>query len=78
MPTVQIHLANEEPVVAEVEKLPEPSDQAILCMNPRKRDGKQVHYILSEVTTVLFPLWRINLIQILPSGEEEEVETFIR
>jgi hypothetical protein len=36
--TVLIHIANADPVMAEVEELPSPNDQFVLCTNPRARD----------------------------------------
>lgn len=73
MYTLLVHVANEEAVLAEVEKLPEPTDQVVFLMNPRRRDGKELHYVLPEVQTIIFPWWRINFIEIMPSGEEEEI-----
>jgi hypothetical protein len=62
----------------DVDDLPDPSDQYLIGMNPRYRDGKDVSYILSEVTTVLFPWHRITFVELLPSGEEEEIMTIAR
>jgi len=42
-------------------------------MHPRRRDNKEVQYILQEVTTVIFPMWRINFIEVMPTGEDEEL-----
>jgi hypothetical protein len=75
---LQIHVAGDDPVVVDVEELPSPNDQFVLGTNPQRRDGKEVQYILREVNQVIFPLWRINFIQILPSEQEEEVPTFVR
>ena len=71
--TLMVHLANEDPVVIECERFPEPNDTCIVGMHPRRKDNKEVHYILPDVTTVIFPMWRINFIEVMPSGEEEEV-----
>lgn len=76
--TVIVHIANEEPVLGEIENLPEPNDQVILVNNPRKRDGKELHYIEEEVTMMIVPWHRINFIEVLPSAEMEEVITFVR
>ena len=73
MHSLLLHLANEEPMLVEVETLPQPTDQAIVCLNPRRRDGKEVHYILPEVQTVIIPWHRINFVEIMPSGVEEEI-----
>lgn len=75
---LQIHIANDDPVVIDVDDLPKPTDQFLIGMNPQRRDGKEVQYILREVNQVIFPLWRINFIQILPSETDEEVPTFVR
>jgi hypothetical protein len=75
---IQVHIAGDDPVVIEVEDLPNPSDQFVMGMNPQRRDGKEVSYILREVNQVIFPWWRINFVQILPSEDEEEVMTFVR
>ena len=71
--TLLLHIANDDPVVVETERMPEPGDTNILCMHPRRRDNKEVPYILPDVTTVIFPMWRINFIEIMPSGEDEEL-----
>lgn len=75
---IQVHIANDDPIVMDVDDLPKPTDGFILGMNPQRRDGKEVQYILREVNQVIFPMWRINFIQILPSDAEEEVPTFVR
>jgi hypothetical protein len=76
--TVQIHVTNEDPIVAEVEKLPEATDTLIIANNPRLRDGKDLRFLLQNVTTLILPVSRINFIQVLPSGEEEKVIGFVR
>jgi hypothetical protein len=78
MQTLLLHVTNEEPILAEVEELPSPGDQSIVCMNPRRRDGKDLHYVLPEVQTIIVPWWRINFIEVMPTGEEEEIVAFYR
>ena len=75
---IQVHIANDDPVVLDVDELPSPSDAFVIGMNPRRLDNKDVPYILREVNQVIFPWWRINFIQILPGAEEEDIETFVR
>jgi hypothetical protein len=75
---IQVHISGDDPVVLDVEELPKPSDNYVMGMNPQRRDGKEVTYINREVDQVIFPWWRINFIQILPSDREEEIETFVR
>ena len=73
MHSVLIHVSNEEAILAEVEELPSPQDNAIACLNPRRRDGKELHYVLPEVQEIIIPWHRINFIEIMPSGDEEEI-----
>jgi hypothetical protein len=75
---IQVHIANDDPIILDVDELPKPGDQFVMGMNPQRRDGKEVPYVQSEVSTVIFPWWRINFIQVLPSAEEERVPTFVR
>jgi hypothetical protein len=76
--TVQIHIINEEPIVAEVESLPAATDTLLVAINPRLRDGKDLRFLAPNVTTLILPVSRLNFIQVLPSGEEERVVGFVR
>ncbi len=73
-----LHIAGEDSIVVDVDELPSLTDQVLIGTNPRYRDNKPVRNILAEVNTVIFPWWRINFIEILPSGEDEEVYSFFR
>lgn len=76
--TVQIHVTNEEPIVAEVEALPDRTDTLVIAMNPRLRDGKDLRFLANNVTTLILPVSRISFIQVLPSSDEERVIGFVR
>ena len=76
--TVLIHIANEEPILGEMEKLPEPTDTNIVVHSPRMRDGKDLRYLAPNVTQVIWPFSRVVFIEIMPSGEEEKVVGFVR
>jgi hypothetical protein len=78
MPMILLHLVGEDPVLGEIEELPSPTATSILLKSPRKRDGKDLHYIDANVTTVIWPMSRVNFIEVLPTGEEEEVIGFVR
>jgi hypothetical protein len=78
MITIIVHIRNEEAFECEIDELPNTSNQFIQVHNPRRRDGKDLHYLHEEVTSMLVPWHRINFVQILPSGEVEEVASFIR
>ncbi len=76
--TLVLHVQNSEPVVGEVEKLPSPEDRMIVLQNPRKMDGKDLTYLAENVTTVIWPVERLNFIEVLASAEEEELISFVR
>jgi hypothetical protein len=78
MQSVIVHIANEDAIVCEIENLPDPKDVTLLVHNLRRRDGMDVHYLDEEVTSVIFPLHRVNFIQVLPSAEISEVVGFVR
>jgi len=69
---------NDDPLMGEVDQLPNPSDQIIVLKNPRRKDGKDLPYIEPSVTTLIWPLTRITFIEVMPTGEEEEIITFVR
>jgi hypothetical protein len=78
MPTILVHIANEDPVLGEVEQLPGPADQSLLIKNPRRRDGKDLHYLQANVTDVIWPLSRVAFIEVIPGSEEEQLIGFVR
>lgn len=78
MPTVIVHISNEDPVMGDLDEMPSPSDQLVIVKNPRRRDGKDIPYLDGNVTTVIWPVSRVNFIEVLPSGDEEEIITFVR
>jgi len=76
--SVLLHISNEEAVVGEIEQLPAPSDTSVTLNNPRRRDDKELTYLAETVVSVIWPMHRINFIEILPSREEEELIGFVR
>jgi len=71
MITLLLHVANSEPIKVDVEEMPKPDDQVIVGKNPRERSDKELTLFDEGVTTVIFPWWRINYVQVLPGDEEE-------
>ncbi|HJX39337.1 MAG TPA: hypothetical protein VJ714_12085 [Anaerolineae bacterium] len=76
---VIVHLADEDPIVAEIERIPDPGDSYIRVIDPRREDGKPVQYLKEGSAAVIFPMHRISSIEILTEGmaKEEEI-TFFR
>ena len=76
--SVVLHIQNEEAVIGEVDEIPAPTDLLITLTNPRRMDGKDLHYLTENVVTVIWPVHRLNFIEILPTKEEEEIIGFVR
>lgn len=76
--SVIIHVSSEDPILGEVDELPKPSDTLIVVKNPRRRDGKDLHYLAASVTTVIWPFDKINFVEVLPGEEEERIIGFVR
>lgn len=75
---VIVHLLNEDPILADMETLPEPGHQSIYITNPRRRDGRRVHYVTEGATGFIFPMTRITFIEIMETEAVEEVVEFFR
>ncbi len=78
MPSVIVHLNNEDPILGEVDALPTPTDTLIILKSPRMKDGKDLRNLEANVTMAIWPISRVSFIEVLPSGEEEEIITFVR
>jgi hypothetical protein len=78
MPLVVIHMLNEDPVLGDIDELPEKNDTMIHVSNPRRRDGKDLPYLEANVNRVIWPLSRISFIEIMPGAEEEKIISFVR
>lgn len=76
--TVLLHIHNEDPVVGEVEELPNPTDNFLLISNLRKRDGKDVHFLDPNAVSVIFPWHKVGFVEVMSSEEEGEVIGFVR
>jgi hypothetical protein len=76
--TVLVHLVGEDPIVGEIEELPTATDTTITVNNPRRRDGKDLPYVQGNVVTVLWPMHRVNFIEVMPTAEEEHLIGAVR
>jgi hypothetical protein len=76
--TLVLHVEDEAPIVGEVDEIPSPTDIMVVVNNPRRRDGKDLQYLDNNVVTVIWPVSRINFIEVLPSLEEERIIGFVR
>ncbi len=71
MISVLVHILNQESVKMDIEEIPAPGDVSLIGKNPREKTDKEVNWVEDGVTTVVIPMWRITLIEVLPSLEEE-------
>ncbi len=76
--TLILHVQNADPVVGEVDELPGPGDSLVAVHNPRRLDGKDLHYLAENVVTVYWPVERLNFIEVLVGKEEEDIIGFVR
>jgi hypothetical protein len=77
--TVILHIMGEDPILADLEQDPQPTDNFIRVSNLRKKDGKDVPYIAGGVQSVIFPWHRITFVEVMPSEEERgQVIDFFR
>ncbi|MCP4141035.1 MAG: hypothetical protein GY755_12255 [Chloroflexi bacterium] len=75
---VILHVSGEVPIFGEIEELPNTSDTIIIVSNPRSREGKDLHYLQDEVVQVIWPIEKINFIEIMPSDDDEQIISFVR
>ncbi len=76
--TLILHVAGEDPIVGEVDEMLKPEDTLVILNNPRRRDGKDIHYLQSNVVQAIWPVVRINFIEVLPGEQEEQIIGFVR
>ena len=76
--TLIVHIPNDDPIVGEVDDLPGASDTVLTIQNPRRKDGKDVHYLNSDVVTVVWPMTQVTFIEVMPSEGDERIIGFVR
>lgn len=76
--SVIIQLIEEDPIIGELEGLPDPAAQFVTILNPRRRDGRPASFLDSNVDQVLFAWHHISHIQVLPDVDLEKVISFVR
>lgn len=70
--TVILHVMGEDPILADMDQEPQPTDQYIRVSNLRKRDGKDVPYLTAGVQSVIYPWHRVTFLEMMPSEEERD------
>jgi hypothetical protein len=76
--TIIVHIANEDPIMAEIDELPGAGDSIIMLKTPRRRDGKDIHYLQANVVTLILPINQIAFIEVLSGKDEEKIIGHVR
>jgi hypothetical protein len=76
--SVILHVAGEPAIIGEVDELPKLTDTLVIVNNPRLKDGKDLHYLESNVTKVIWPIDKISLIEVVGAEGEEHIIGFVR
>ena len=76
--SVIVHIRNAEPMLAEIDELPQLTDVLIKLNNPRQKDGKDLIFLERNVVSVYWPWNEISFLELLPGDTAEEVVSFIR
>lgn len=75
---ILIHVAGEEAIAGEVEELPKSTDTIVTFTNPRRREGKEIHYIDSRAVKIIWPMDKISFIEVLGGDGADEIVSFVR
>ena len=71
---VIVHIANEQPIMADLLVLPLSSDTNLICTNVRTMNGTKPVFVSFQDSTFAFPLIHIRFIEI-PKSQMEAPET---
>jgi hypothetical protein len=73
---VVIHIANEQPIIADLLNAPAPSDVALICTNVRTKGAGKPVFIDKSDSTFVFPIVHIRFVEIPSSSMEEHRAEF--
>lgn len=67
-----VHIMNDDPILCELDRIPEPTDLFVSIRNPRKRDGKALELLADGATSFLYPWSRITFIELFEEEQQRE------
>ena len=74
-----VHIMNDDPIMCELAKLPDPTDLYVTIRNPRRRDGKLMELLADGATSFLYPWTRITFIELFEDeGQKESIVGLFR
>jgi hypothetical protein len=59
-----IHLAGEQPLLADLYRMPDPGDVALVCTNLRQKNGERPIFADEIGSTFVFPLVFVRFVEI--------------
>jgi hypothetical protein len=65
-----IHIANEQPLLADLFEMPSSADVSLVCSNIRMLDGKKPIFIDHSDSVFVFPYGTVRFIEIAPGSVE--------
>jgi hypothetical protein len=68
---VVVHLANEQPLLADLYGIPNPTDVGLLCTNLRMMDGKRPIFVDSITSSFFFPYHIMRFLEMPPEEVAE-------
>jgi hypothetical protein len=68
---VVVHLANEQPLMADMFTMPTPADVALVCTNLRDMNGKRPIFVDDPASYFVFPLTFVRFVEIPPASLRE-------
>jgi hypothetical protein len=61
---VVIHIANEQPLLADLYEMPTPADASLVCTNVRMLDGKKPIFVDHSDSVFVFPYLHVRFLEI--------------
>jgi hypothetical protein len=61
---IVVHLANEQPLLADIYRMPDPGDVALVCTNLRMKNGERPIFADDSRATFVFPLVFVRFVEI--------------
>jgi hypothetical protein len=76
--TLILHIENSEAIMGESDELPAVGDSPVLIRNPRRHDGRELHYLAENSVMLYWPIEKLNFIEVVASSTDEEIVGFVR
>ncbi|HLT19634.1 MAG TPA: hypothetical protein VKZ96_09265 [Thermomicrobiales bacterium] len=68
-----IHIISEDPVLGELDEMPDPTHTFLRVRNATKKDGKPLDMIDARTTSIAYPWSRITYVEFFNEDTQREV-----